>query len=52
MSIISRRKFIGLTALAIPAVIGADARWIEPTSLRVTNLKLSGNAKQIGRAHV
>jgi predicted MPP superfamily phosphohydrolase len=45
MSIISRRKFIGLTALAIPAVIGADARWIEPTSLRVTNLKLSGNAK-------
>ena len=45
MSIISRRKFIGLTALAIPAVIGADARWIEPTSLRVTNLKLSDNAK-------
>ena len=42
---ISRRKFIGLTALAIPAALGADARWIEPTSLRVTNLKLNGDAK-------
>ena len=38
----TRRKFLGLSALAIPAAVGADARWIEPTSLRVTNLKLAG----------
>jgi predicted MPP superfamily phosphohydrolase len=40
MKKITRRKFIGLTALAIPAMIGADARFIEPTSLRVTKLKV------------
>jgi len=41
----TRRKFLGLGALAIPAALGADARWIEPTLLRVTNLKLNGDGK-------
>lgn len=36
---ISRRKFLGLTALALPAALGVDARLIEPTNLRVSNLK-------------
>ncbi len=42
MSKITRRKFLGLTALALPAALGADARFIEPTSLRVTNFNLPG----------
>jgi predicted MPP superfamily phosphohydrolase len=42
MSKITRRKFIGLTALALPAALGANAGFIEPTSLRVTKLNLRG----------
>lgn len=42
MSNITRRKFLGLTALALPAAFGANARFIEPTSLRVTKLDLPG----------
>ena len=42
MSKITRRKFLGLTALTLPAVLGADARFFEPTSLRVTKFNLSG----------
>jgi predicted MPP superfamily phosphohydrolase len=42
MTKISRRKFLGLTALALPAALGADARCIEPTSLRVTKFNLPG----------
>jgi uncharacterized protein len=42
MSRITRRKFLGLTALTLPAALGADARFIEPTSLRVTKLNLPG----------
>jgi predicted MPP superfamily phosphohydrolase len=42
MSKITRRKFLGLTALALPAALGADARFIEPTSLRVTKFNLRG----------
>jgi uncharacterized protein len=38
----TRRKFLGLSALTVPAVLGADARFIEPTSLRVTRLNVSG----------
>jgi predicted MPP superfamily phosphohydrolase len=34
----TRRKFLGLAALALPAAAGADARWIEPRALRVTAL--------------
>ena len=41
MKKMSRRQFLGLTAMTIPATIGAaDARFIEPTSLRVTNFQL------------
>lgn len=39
MAKISRRQFLGLSALALPAALGVDARLIEPTNLRVTNLK-------------
>jgi uncharacterized protein len=42
MSKITRRKFLGLTALTLPAALGANARFIEPTSLRVTKFNLSG----------
>ncbi|PZR76371.1 MAG: hypothetical protein DLM73_02705 [Chthoniobacterales bacterium] len=40
MSKITRRKFLGLTALALPAAaLGADARFIETNSLRITRIK-------------
>jgi predicted MPP superfamily phosphohydrolase len=42
MTKITRRKFLGLSALALPAALGADARFIEPTSLRVTKFNLAG----------
>lgn len=42
MSIISRRKFLGLGMLALPVLAGVDAHWIEPGWLRVTNLQLNG----------
>jgi predicted MPP superfamily phosphohydrolase len=42
MTKITRRKFLGLSALALPAALGADARFIEPTSLRVTKFNLYG----------
>lgn len=32
---ITRRRFLGLGALALPAALGADARFVEPTALRV-----------------
>jgi hypothetical protein len=44
MTKITRRKFLGLGALALPAALGADARFIEPTSLRVTKFNLGGGA--------
>src|SRR5436305_9249395 len=34
----TRRKFLALAALALPAAVGADARWIETKALRVTSL--------------
>ena len=37
----TRRKFLTLGALALPAAAGVDAAWIEPTALRVTNLMLT-----------
>jgi len=43
MTKISRRKFLGLSALALPAALGIDARLIEPTRLHITNLKLNAN---------
>lgn len=36
----TRRKFLGLAAVAFPAALGADARWIEPRALRLTRLDL------------
>jgi predicted phosphodiesterase len=45
MRTISRRKFLGLGALALPAMFGVDACWIEPTSVRVTNLTLNGDGR-------
>ena len=39
MSKISRRKFLGLGALALPAVLGADSAAFETTALRVTKLQ-------------
>ena len=39
---ITRRRFLGLGLLAVPAVAGIDARWIEPSSLRVKKLQLHG----------
>src|SRR6266550_5339345 len=49
MSRISRRKFLTLGALALPAVAIVDAFAIAPDRLRVTNLKLneSGNCRFI-----
>ena len=41
MSRISRRKFLGLGAFALPAILGMDACFVEPTRLRLRNLKLS-----------
>lgn len=47
MSSITRRKFLGLGALAFPAVVGIDAIVPAPPGLRVSNLKLneSGNCR-------
>ena len=39
MKKISRRKFLGLSALALPAVIGADSAALETTALRVKKLR-------------
>jgi predicted MPP superfamily phosphohydrolase len=41
MSIMTRRKFLALGALALPAAAGVDAAWIEPTKLRITQLALN-----------
>ena len=41
-NMISRRKFLGLSLLALPAAAGIDAKWIEPSLLRVKNLHLHG----------
>ena len=37
----TRRKFLTLGALAFPAVVGADAAWVEPTNLCVKELTLT-----------
>jgi hypothetical protein len=39
MSNFSRRKFLGLGALALPAMLGADSAAFETTALRVTKLQ-------------
>jgi len=46
MSNFSRRKFLGLGALALPAMLGADSAAFETTALRVTKLQQgSGNCR-------
>jgi predicted MPP superfamily phosphohydrolase len=37
---ISRRKFIAGILLATPCAIGADAKWIEPTWLKIRRLRI------------
>src|ERR1051326_6847389 len=39
MSNLTRRKFLGLGALALPTVLGADSAAFETTALRVTKLR-------------
>ena len=39
MSRITRRRFLGLSALALPAALGADSTALETTTLRVTKLQ-------------
>jgi predicted MPP superfamily phosphohydrolase len=45
MSKISRRRFLKLGALALPAVATVHARLVEPRRLRVTQLQTSKNAQ-------
>ncbi|HSV62560.1 MAG TPA: metallophosphoesterase [Chthoniobacterales bacterium] len=46
MSNFTRRKFLGLGALALPAMLGADSAAFETTALRVTKLQQgSGNCR-------
>lgn len=40
MSRMTRRKFLALGGLALPAIVGVDAALVEPTALRVTKLTL------------
>ncbi len=51
MNKFTRRKFLGLTALALPAALGANARFVEPTSLRVTKFDLSRGARDCRFVH-
>lgn len=46
----TRRKFLALAGAALPAGLGIDARFVEPTSLRVTKLEL-GPASTCRFAH-
>lgn len=41
MNRITRRKFLALGALALPAAAGVNAAWIEPERLRVSELMLT-----------
>jgi predicted MPP superfamily phosphohydrolase len=43
MGSMTRRKFLRLGALAVPAALGIDARFVEPTALRVHQLRLNPN---------
>jgi predicted MPP superfamily phosphohydrolase len=47
MEVMTRRKFLCLGALAVPAALGIDARFVEPTALRIRKLQLnaSGNCR-------
>ncbi len=43
MSALSRRQFLKMTAMALPAAVIIDTRLIEPTNLRVTHLQPNPN---------
>ena len=40
MRLLTRRKFLGLGLVALPAAAGIDGRFAEPTWLRVTQFEL------------
>ncbi len=42
---ISRRKFLGLGLLALPAAAGIDAKWIEPSLLSVRKVALNDDGR-------
>ena len=44
MSRITRRRFLGLSALALPAALGADSVALDTTTLRVTKLDLGSGS--------
>jgi len=41
---LSRRKFIAAALLATPGIMYADAKWVEPTWLKTSHLRI-GNGK-------
>ncbi len=41
---LSRRKFIAAAILATPGILYADAKWVEPTWLKTSHLRI-GNGK-------
>lgn len=43
MGSMTRRKFLRLGALAVPAALGIDAGFVEPTALRVRKFELNAN---------
>ncbi len=45
MSKMTRRKFLRISALAMPALVGVDAVLVERTALRVTKLNVNGAGK-------
>jgi hypothetical protein len=48
----SRRRFLLLAALAAPALVCADANWIEPQWVRVRSIKLAKNRPSHRIVHV
>ena len=49
MSAMTRREFLKLGTLAVPTVLGVDARFVEPTALHVRDFKLNpaGNCRLV-----
>ena len=45
MSRMTRREFLKLGAVALPTVFGVDARFVEPTALRIRQVKLNPAGK-------
>jgi hypothetical protein len=49
---INRRRFLLLAALASPALVAADAKWIEPTWVKVRTIKLSDETPSHRIVHI